>query len=112
MDMQRKKQLLEEYKNRKPEMGIISFFCAATEETFLCLSKDTKAGINSNRFKLSINWHPNKRMQALWNQYGETNFKISVIRVLKYEDPHADHTKELEELLIQCLDLNKGARRM
>ena len=54
-DMQRKKQLLGEYKNRKPEMGIISFRCAATEETFLYISKDTKADINSNRFKLSAN---------------------------------------------------------
>jgi hypothetical protein len=93
-------------------MGIISFFCAATKETFMCLSKDTKTDINSNRFKLSINWHPNKRIQELWNQYGEINFTISVIRVLKYEDPNADHTEELEKLLTQCIKLNSGARRM
>lgn len=112
MDIRRKKQLLEEYKNRNPEMGIISFFCVPAKETFLCLSKDTKANINSNRFKLSINRHPNKRMQELWKQYGEMNFKISVIQVLKYEDPNADHTEELEKLLIHCLDLNNSARRM
>lgn len=112
MDMKRKKQLLEEYRNRKPEMGIISFCCKEAKETFLCISKDTKANINGSRFKLSANSHPNKRMQELWNQYGESGFEISVVRVLKYEDPKADHTEELEKLLIQCLDLDNSARRM
>ncbi len=112
MDMPRKKQLLEEYKNRKPEMGIISLKCAATKETFLNISQDTKADLNSNRFKLTSNGHPNKKLQELWNQYGETNFEISVIRVLKYEDPQADHTEELQKLLTQCLESNKGARRI
>ena len=110
--MKRKKQLLEEYKNRKPEMGIISFFCISTGEKFLCISKDTKADINSNRFKLSINRHANNHMQELWNQFGEINFEISVILVLKYEDPNADYTEKLEEMLKQCLDLNNCTRRM
>lgn len=35
MDMKRKKQLLEEYKNRRPEMGVISYRCIATNESFL-----------------------------------------------------------------------------
>lgn len=112
MDMQRKKQLLEEYKNRKPEMGIISLHSAATGETFLGISKDTRADFNSNRFKLAANWHPNKRLQELWNQYGENNFELSVIQVLKYEDPRADHTEELKKLLIRCLELNSDARRI
>jgi len=112
MNIQRKKQLLEEYKNRKPEKGILSFRCTPTEESFLCSSKDTKADINSNCFKLSANYHPNKRLQELWNQYGEANFEISVIRVLKYENPNDNHTEELEKLLNQCLDSNSKARRV
>lgn len=112
MDMKRKRQLIEEYNNRKPEMGVLSFCCTETGETFLCLSKDTKASINSNRFKLSANGHPNKRMQALWNQYGEKSFEVSVMQVLKYENPNDDHTEELEKLLTQCLALNDTFRRV
>jgi len=51
-------------------------------------------------------------MQELWNQFGEINFEISVILVLKYEDPNADYTEKLEEMLKQCLDLNNCTRRM
>lgn len=112
MDRKRKKQLLEAYANRRPEMGIISFRSAVTGETFLGISKDTRADFNSNRCKLSANRHPNKRLQELWNQHGEHNFELSVIQVLKYEDPRADHTEELEKLLIRCLESNSDARRI
>lgn len=112
MDIKRKKQLLEEYENRKPEMGVISFHCAATQETFLGISKDTKADLNSNRFKLTANMHPNKRLQELWNRYSENNFELSVIQVLKYEDLNTDHTGKLEKMLAQCLESNRDARRI
>jgi hypothetical protein len=103
MDIQRKKELIEEWKNRHPEMGVISFLCKETGESFLGISKDTKADINSNRFKLSTGNHPNKRMQELWNQYNEDGFEWNVLKVLKYEDPREDHTVKLEELRELCL---------
>ncbi|WP_230398459.1 GIY-YIG nuclease family protein [Novisyntrophococcus fermenticellae] len=112
MDRKRKKELIEEYQNRRPEMGIICFRSLTTEETFLGGSNDTKAGFNSNRFKLNANGHPNKRLQELWNQYGEDAFELSVMQVLKYEDPKADHSEELEKLLIQCLETSNNARRI
>lgn len=112
MDITRKKQLLEEYKNRKPEMGVISLRCLATGETFLGISKDSRADFNSLRCKLSTGWHPNKRLEELWHQYGESGFEFSVVQVLKYEDPGADHTEELEEMRERYLAADSGARRI
>lgn len=34
MDIKRKKELLEIYKNRHPEMGVISYRCRETGEVF------------------------------------------------------------------------------
>ena len=112
MDMKKKKELLEEWKNRRPEMGVISFLCKATGESFLGTSKDTKADFNSNRFKLLTGNHPNKRMQELWQQYGEAGFEYVVLKVLKYEDPQEDHTDELEELRELCFANDPQARRI
>ncbi|MDF3001216.1 MAG: nuclease family protein [Bacillota bacterium] len=103
MDMKRKKELLEEYKNRRPEMGVISFRCTVTNETFLGISNDTKADFNSTSVKLTGKTHPNKRLQALWNLYGKENFDLSVVKVLKYDNPADNHTAKLEELREQCL---------
>ena len=47
MDKAQKKALTEEWKNRRPEMGVISLRCKETGETFLGPAKDTKAGFNS-----------------------------------------------------------------
>lgn len=112
MDMKRKKQLLEEYKNRRPEMGVISYRCIATNESFLGISTDTRVGFNSNNVKLASNYHPNKRLQELWNLYGMEGFELSVMKVLKYENPDDDHTSKLEALREQCLILDKQARRI
>ena len=86
MDKAQRKALVEEWKNRCPEMGVISIRCKATGEAFLGASKDTKADFNSNRFQLSAGMHPNKRLAELWNQYGEGGFELSVVKVLKYNN--------------------------
>ena len=84
MDTKRKKELLQQWKNRHPEMGVISFHCKKTRESFLGISKDTKADFNSIRFQLSMGMHPNKRLTELWNQYGEGGFEFSVVKILNY----------------------------
>ncbi len=112
MDIKRKKELIEAYKNRHPEMGVISYKCKETGEVFLGISKDTKADFNSNNVKLKAKMHPNKRLQELWNKYGSEGFELSVVQILKYDDPNEDYTDELESLREQCLDANLHARRI
>ncbi len=103
MDSNRRKELIEQYKNRLPEMGVISFRCKATGESFLGISNDTKADFNGNIFQLSSGLHANKHLQSLWDQYGQDGFECKVIQVLKYDDPQKDHTEDLEKLRQTCL---------
>lgn len=112
MDIKRKRELIEIYKNRHPEMGVISYRCRETGELFLGISKDTSSDFNSTNMKLTANLHPNKRLQELWGKYGAEGFELSVIKVLKYDDPHEDHTAELEKLREQCFAENPNARRI
>lgn len=112
MNTSRKKELIEQYKNRCPEKGIISYFCMETGESFLGISEDTHADFNSNNVKLSMNMHPNKRLSELWRKYGEDGFERSVIKILKYDDPSEDHTEELEKLREQCLAEDGKARKL
>lgn len=112
MDIKRKMELLENYKNRHPEMGVISYRCKATGEVFLGVSKDTKASFNSTNFKLSTNSYPNKQLQGLWNIYGLEGFELSVVKVLEYDDPKEDQSSKLESLIEQCLIFDKKAKRL
>lgn len=112
MDAKRKKELLEEYKNRRPEMGVISIRCAATGESFLGISTDTRADLNSSRVKLSMNYHPNARLQALWKQYGEDAFELTVLKTLAYDDPRENQKPALEKLREKCLGEDPRAERL
>lgn len=113
--MDRKKQLLMEYKHGKTEMGIISFLCVITKESFIGHSQDTKANINSNRFKLGANLHRNLDLQKLWNQHGEYAFEIGVLEILPYDEKDKekeDYTKELEAMCNRYLRNIERARRI
>ena len=112
MDLKRKKELLEAYRDRHPEMGVISFRCIETDETFLTAAADIPAKFNRIRFQLSVGNCPNKRLQELWTQYGEDAFELQVVKRLEYDDPREDHAGELETLCEQCLLENPGAGRV
>ncbi len=112
MDTNRKKELMEAYKNRRPEMGVVSVRCLATGESFLGTSSDTRATMNGIRVKLNGGLYPNRRLQELWKLHGPEEFEISVLRTLDYEDPGEDHTEELELLRELCLEDVPGAAKL
>ncbi|MDE6880304.1 MAG: GIY-YIG nuclease family protein [Oscillospiraceae bacterium] len=112
MDIKRKKELLGTYHDRHPEMGVISFRCSATDETFFMPAVDIPAKFNRLRFQLSVGNCPNKRLQELWTQYGEDGFALQTVKRLKYEDPKEDHTEELETLCELYLLENPKAERI
>lgn len=112
MDIKRRKELTEAYKNRRLDMGVIAFRCTATDEIFLTSATETSAKSNRLRFQLSAGSCPNRRLQALWTQYGEGAFELSVVKRLEYEDPQEDHSEELETLLALCLLENPQAEKI
>lgn len=111
MDIKRKKELLTEYRERRPEMGVISFRCRGADEVFLTPAADIPAKFNRIRFQLSAGSCPNKRLQALWNQYGEGAFELQTVKRLEYDNPKENHTEELETLCELCLLEEPGAKR-
>jgi hypothetical protein len=112
MDKERKRQLQEACKNRKPPMGVIAFTCRETGESFLAASTDTKAGFNRSLLQLGIGSHPNKRLQELWKQYGEAGFEQRVAEELDYENAEDDHREDLDTLLDLCLARDDKAVKM
>ena len=110
MDKQKKKELLEQYKFRKPEMGIIAMRCTATGDLFLDISKDTVRGFNRYKVQLDTKTHPNRKLQELWNAYGEGSFECTVFRKHEYDDPADDQTAALNKLLDECLAENPSAQ--
>lgn len=112
MDKSKKKELISEWKERHPEMGVVSVECIDTGEQFYDISKDTNTWFNRHRFELSGRRHRNKRLQELWNKYGESGFEFAVVSELKYEDIADVKTADLKELLELCLMENPKAQKL
>ena len=112
MDEKTKKQLIAEYKNRTPEPAVISVRCKTTGQTFYGVSMDPRADFNSVRAKLSFGGHPNKKMQALWKQYGADDFDFDVAASLEYKDPAVDYKEKLEEMRNRMLEADPVAEKI
>ena len=112
MDKDRRKELLEAYKNRCPQMGVIALRCIATGDSFLGASKDVPADFNSAKAKLSLDSHPNKALTALWETYGEEGFEFVVLESLECEDPTKDYSPELEKMRERLLAADPKAQKI
>lgn len=112
MNAQQKKEMRENYRNRRPDMGVLSMTCTATGEAFLVIAKDLSNGLNRHTFQLGANMHPNKALQSLWNRYGQGGFTFETAGKIEYDDPQEDQTEKLEALLEACLKENSKAQRM
>lgn len=106
MNRTRRKELLEQYKQMKPDMGVYMFKSINTNTVYLGCDKNIKATINGDRFKLNANSHRNKKLQKDWNENKEENFEIKVVQVLKYDkdESKTDYSEDLKILRDICKD--------
>ncbi|WP_281656118.1 GIY-YIG nuclease family protein [Eggerthella sinensis] len=103
MQTDRRKELRDSYKNRRPEMGVIALRFIATGERFLGTTRDASKEFNSLQAKLGGGGHPNRQLQQLWNAHGADGFAFEVVDTLEYEQPDdvtADDLNALRELLL------------
>ena len=112
MDSQRKRELKEAYRTSRPPMGVLSFRCVPTGESFLLASRNIPGDTNGVTFKLNSDYHPNRHLLELWRRYGEENFQVEVLEELDYRDESddpADYKEELEQLRDLCLERDESA---
>lgn len=96
-----KKALKEQYKQIKHEMGVFCFKCRPTNKAYLGHGQNIKADINSLTFQLKLGNNPaNTNLVNDWKKYGESNFEVSVLEILKYDkdETKTDYTKDLQLL--------------
>lgn len=98
MDANRRKELREAYRSRRPKMGVLVVRCEDADAAFAEAARDAQAAENSLRAKLGFGNHPNRRLQDLWNEYGETRFVFELVEELEYDELDRDYAAELEAL--------------
>jgi len=97
MDRARRKELIEAYKQRKPDMGIFIIRPRSGEKCHIQSAPDLKGAMNGALARLEGAMHPVKELQQAWNEHGPEYFTMEVLETLPYDGDEAktDYTEEL-----------------
>lgn len=93
----RRKELVEQYKQMKPDMGLFWIRSKTSPKCFIETSQNLKGKINSITFQLNAGAHPNQELQKDWKELGPAHFTIEILELLKYDkdESKTDYSEEL-----------------
>lgn len=105
-NMDRKKELKEQYKQMKPEMGILIVQNKINNKYLLITTQNLKGMINRVKFQLKSGGHPNKELQKEWKEFGEDNFDFRILETLDYDkdEVKTDYSEELNIMEIMLTE--------
>ena len=103
MDKARRKELVEQYKRQKPDMGIFIIRPKGGGKCHIQSAPDLRGVMNGALMRLESGQHPVKELQQAWNEYGADHFTMEVLETLAYDkdETKSDYTEELA--LLQML---------
>ena len=103
--MQNKKELINEYKNRKQIGGICEITNIQTKKILLLAVVDIEASKNRFEFSKKTGSCISNKLQNDWNKYGPNSFNFEVIEELEknVEQTSKEFNEDLNLLLEICL---------
>lgn len=103
---ERRRQLVEEYMDKKLPMGIIGIRNIETNRTYVISSIDIPSKINMLRFQLELGSFMCKSLQKDWNTLGSDKFVFETLESLEHDKDgiKKDYKDDLKVLLGICLE--------
>lgn len=103
-DMDRKKELKQQYKEIKTEGGVYQIRNTKNQKVFVVTTPNLKT-INGRQIELVRGGHRNKQLQEEWNLFGKEAFVFEVLEVLEEkEEGFFDKAEELKKLEAKWLE--------
>jgi hypothetical protein len=103
-----KKELKREYKQNHRPMGVFQIYNIVNNKVLIGAGLNLPGILNRHKFQLTTGSHPNKALQAEWNELGSENFAFEILDELQPNpDPNYDYSADLaflEELWLEKLE--------
>lgn len=101
------KRLKQNYQQNPPALGVFLIRNNRSDRVFLAAGVNLHGLINRYKFQLQHGSHPNKSLQADWNELGSDNFAFEIVdEITPPNDPAFDARAELvvlEDLWLEKL---------
>lgn len=96
--MDRRKELKQQYKQTRPEMGIFIIRNNVNNKCYIQGTQDLRGVMNGARVRLGGNMHIYKELQKEWNQFGAESFTFEILEKLEYDkdESKTDYKEELK----------------
>lgn len=101
--MERKKELKEQYKQMKPDMGIMIVRSQSEKWCYLEGTQNLRATMNGTPFKLKAGFHPSRELLKKWQEHKGNNLTFEVLEQLEYDkdETKTDYSDDLTLLLME-----------
>lgn len=73
------KKLKDDYRQARRAIGVFLIRNHLNDKVFLAAGMDLPGLINRHKFQLKNGNHPNKQLQADWNESGSNNFAFEIV---------------------------------
>ena len=95
----KRKELIKQYKQTIQPMGVYQIKNRRNGKLYIGSTKNLPGKINSHKFQLKNDLHPNREMQKEFREIGEEGFSFDVLdRLEPKEDLNYDYSEELKTL--------------
>ena len=105
--MKSRKELREEYKQRKYRMGVFQIKNLINNKIYVGSSQDLDAIWHAQKLQLNVGIHSNDDLQKDWKESGPDNFTFEILEMLKQIDDKPQEIekelKSLEEMIVEKL---------
>lgn len=106
--MKTKKELKEEYKQKKPVAGVFQVKNNKSGMVLIEESLNINSKWNRHRTELKFGSHRNKKLQNDWNEIGEDNFAFSILSELEIKDDDTFNLNDEVKVLRQMVEEEIG----
>jgi hypothetical protein len=111
MDKARKKELIQQYKQMKPPMGIFIIRSKVNNKCYIQATQDLRGVMNGAIVRLEAGMHPNRELQREWKDFGSDNFTIEILENLEYDKDESKTDYKEELTLLQIIWEEKLAKQ-
>ena len=105
-NMDRKKQLKEQYKQMRTDMGVFTVKKKNNNKYLLIGTQNLKGMMNRVKFQLENGSYPNRELQKEWNEAKPDDFEFIVLETLEYDkdESKTDYSEEVNIILIMLTE--------
>lgn len=82
MDKDRKRELVQAFRERERVQGVFAVRCSTSGEVWVSTSRNLDVQRNGVWSSLRFGGHPNKAVQAAWKAHGEDAFAYEIVEAL------------------------------